>query len=107
MTGIGDEEASKSLTGIDNILSISYTDENNKENMLVFNCSDKNSKMVLNFFIKNYPKKYKEEENEDLKVEESSKVNIASQLMNLKTLLDEGLLTREEFDDQKSKLLNK
>lgn len=107
MTGIGDKELSKSLKGIDNLLSISYTEKNDKEYLLVFDCSDKKSKKVLDFFNKNYPERYKEEETEDLKVEESSKINVADELMKLKTLLDEGLLTREEFDDQKSKLLNK
>lgn len=107
MTGIGDKESSKSLQGIDNLLSISYTDENDKEYMLVFECSDKKAKRVLDFFNKNYLQKYKEEETEDLSVEEFSKGNIADELMKLKILLDEGLLTREEFDDQKGKLLNK
>ncbi len=107
MTGIGDKESIKSLKGIDNLLLISYTDENNKEYMLVFDCSNKKSKKVLDFFNKNYPKKYKEEDSEDLMVEESPKVNVADELIKLKALLDEGLLTRKEFDDQKSKLLNK
>ena len=107
MTGIGDKESSKSLKGIDNLLSISYIDKNDKEYMLVFDCSDKKSKKVLDFFNKNYPKKYKEDAAEDLNIEESSKVNVADELIKLKALLDEGLLTREEFDGQKSKLLNK
>lgn len=107
MTGIGDKESSKYLKGIDNLLSISYTDENDREYMLVFDCPNEKSKKVLCFFNKNYPKKYKEDAAECLNIEESSNVNVADELIKLRTLLNEGLLTREEFDGQKNKLLNK
>lgn len=102
MTGIGDKEKSKSLSGIDNILSISYT-ENDKEYNLLFECSDKKAKKVFDYFNKNYPNKYREEAEETIEVKQ---VNVADELLKLKTLVDAGLLTIEEFEAQKSKLLN-
>ncbi len=108
MTGIGDKEKSKSLSGIDNILSISYT-ENDKEYILLFECSDKKAKKVLDYFNKNYPNKYSEEAEdaeEPIDIIEVKHVNVADELLKLKTLLDAGLLTMEEFEVQKSKLLN-
>jgi len=106
MTGIGDKEKSKSISGIDNILSISYT-ENDIEYILLFECSDKKAKKVLEYFNKNYKSKYKEEE--DIVLNESpvaEKVNVTDELLKLKTLVDAGLLTMEEFEVQKNKLLN-
>lgn len=105
MTGIGDKEKSKSLSGIDNILSISYT-ENDKEYILLFECSDKKAKKVYEYFNKNYPDKYWEEVEETVENVTVKHVNVADELLKLKTLLDAGLLTMEEFEAQKSKLLN-
>lgn len=105
MTGIGDKEKSKSLSGIDNILSISYT-ENEIEYILLFECSDKKAKKVIEYFNKNYPDKYWEEVEETEEKAEVKHVNVADELLKLKTLLDAGLLTMEEFEAQKNKLLN-
>ena len=105
MTGIGDKEKSKSLSGIDNILSISYT-ENDIEYILLFECSDKKAKKVYEYFNKNYPDKYWEEVEETVENVTVKHVNVADELLKLKTLLDAGLLTMEEFEAQKSKLLN-
>jgi hypothetical protein len=110
MTGIGDKEKSKSLSGIDNILSISYT-ENDIEYILLFECSDKKTKKVMEYFNKNFQNKYNEAtEEEELSTNNNSvgkSVSIADELLKLKSLLDDGILTLEEFDAQKSKLLNK
>ncbi len=105
MTGIGNKEISKSAKGIDNILSISYTDSDNQDHLLVFECSNKKAKKVIDFFNSIFPEIYKEELAEELDNTEQTKLSIADELMKLKSLLDEGLLTREEFDNQKSKLL--
>jgi hypothetical protein len=105
MTGIGYKEKSKSISGIDNILSISYT-ENDIEYILLFECSDKKAKKVYEYFNKNYPDKYWEEVEETVENVTVKHVNVADELLKLKTLLDAGLLTMEEFEAQKSKLLN-
>ena len=107
MTGLGDKEVSASINGCDNVLSISYTHTDEKEYLLVFDCSDKKAKNVLGFFNRNFSDKYKEEIEEEIEVSsnENTGINVTDELMKLKTLLDEGLITREEFDTQKNKLL--
>ena len=37
----------------------------------------------------------------------NNNVSVADELLKLKQLLDMGVLSQEEFDDQKNKLLNK
>lgn len=105
MTGIGEKEITKSIKGIDNILSISYTDLDDNEHLLLFSCSDKKAKKVLNYFTKNFPNKYQEELMEEIDQVENKQESVADELIKLKSLLDEGLITREEFNDQKRKLL--
>ncbi|MBP0968506.1 MAG: SHOCT domain-containing protein [Oscillospiraceae bacterium] len=46
-------------------------------------------------------------ETEEKVKEELSADMIADELKKLKSLMDEGVLTKEEFDEQKKKLLNK
>lgn len=104
MSGIGDKDVSKSIGGIDNLLTISFN-ENDEEHFLIFSCSDKRLKKVKNFFVRSYPDKYKEEVSVQEDADNKS-VGIADELKKLKVLLDDGVLSEEEFQTQKSKLLN-
>lgn len=52
------------------------------------------------------PKKTAEKQEEEAK-EALSETMIADELRKLKELMDDGVLTKEEFDEQKKKLLNK
>ncbi|MBP0976162.1 MAG: SHOCT domain-containing protein [Oscillospiraceae bacterium] len=51
--------------------------------------------------------KKEEKETEEKKIAAISENLIADELRKLKELLDEGVLTKEEFDEQKKKLLKK
>lgn len=105
ITGIGDKNVNKSVSGLDNILTLSFQDEG-KEVLLPFDCSNKKEKTVLAFFKKNYPDKFKKEVPVEIKEnKEVSKISTADELLKLKGLLDAGVLTQDEFDSQKKKLL--
>ena len=107
MTGIGDK--SIKVSDVDNIVSISCVNEN-KEVMLLFSCTNKKVKKVFEYLKKNYADKYKKPEevkfNEQQKRTEEN-ISIADELRKLKELLDDGILTKDEFEQQKNRLLNK
>jgi hypothetical protein len=103
MTGIGDKTVK--VSDVDNIISISYS-QNDKDAMILFSCSNKKVKKVYEYLKKNFEKKYKKPEDIVFAGENktnSSKISIADELRNLKDLLDEGVLTNEEFEKEKKK----
>jgi hypothetical protein len=103
MTGIGNKDVK--ITQVDNILTIKLT---NSDTYLTFSVDNKHFKDTENYLKKHYKTKYKSaDELEKLQTANSSasSLSIADELLKLKTLLDNGILTQEEFDDQKQKLL--
>jgi len=106
MTGIGDKEINAS--NVDNIISMAYSEEDN-DTLILFSCSNKQIKKVLDFLKENFGDKYKNPE--EIKFSENKQdigeIPISEELRNLKELLDEGILTNDEFEGQKKKLLNK
>lgn len=107
MTGIGDK--SIKVSDIDNIISISYS-EDDKLAMILFSCSNKKVKKVYEYLKKNLGEKYKNPEEIKFAGESTTNnvtISIADDLRKLKALLDEGILTNEEFEQEKKKLLDR
>jgi len=77
--------------------------------MILFSCKDRSVKKVYECFKENLPDKYKSPE--EIKYEEQkplteNKIFIADEIKKLKELVDNGILTNEEFEEQKKKILN-
>jgi len=107
ITGIGDKTVK--LYDVDNIVSISYS-QDNQNYMILFSCTNNKMKKVYSFLSKNLGAKYQKPES--IKFAEENNTNsdfnsVADELKKLKSLLDDGILNANEFDDQKMKLLNK
>lgn len=103
MTGIGSKEVK--VSQVDNILSIKLT---NSETYLTFSVDNKNFKDTENYLKKHFRTKYKlASELEKLQPANSNStgLSIADELLKLKSLLDNGILTQAEFESQKQKLL--
>lgn len=106
MTGIGDKTVK--VSDVDNIFSISYS-QNDEDTIILFSCSNKKLKKVYEYFKKNLGNKYKKPDEIKFTEEDktnNSKVSVADELRKLKDLLDEGILTNEEFVQEKKKLLD-
>jgi hypothetical protein len=106
LTGIGDKTVK--VSDVDNIISISYS-QDDKDAMILFSCSNKKVKVVYEYLKKNFGNKYKKPEEikfADENVTNNSKISLAEELRILKDLLDEGILTNEEFEQEKKKLLD-
>lgn len=103
MTGIGNKEVK--MTQVDNILSIKL---NNPDSILTFSVDNKDFKAVESYFQKFFKEKYKhtEELETNQPTEKAGASSIADELRKLKSLVDEGILTEDEFQIQKQKLLN-
>jgi hypothetical protein len=106
MTGLGKKDIK--LNSIDNIIACSCKEKNEKENEIIvfFSCNNKDIKHVIKFIEDNFQHKYKKSSDIPIVSTKSTQPSIADELMKFKTLLDEGLLTKEEFEKQKIKLLN-
>ena len=109
MTGVGDKNV-KNETLPDNILTISITDEDNEEKLMLFTIENKNLKDVNDYIRHHFSDKIKTaKELEKLHgvetIENNNKVSVADELIKLKGLLDAGVLTQDEFMSQKNKLL--
>jgi hypothetical protein len=106
LTGIGNKEIKGNE--IDNILSLSII-ENDKELMMLFSCKDKHLKSVMEFMRKSYSNIYKSAS--DIKADEATRSFQASspadEIKKWKDLLEMGAISNNEFEMQKSKILNK
>lgn len=103
MTGIG--EKTTKVSDIDNVISLSYIDEG-KEVMILFSSKDEKVKEAVNFLNRNLPNKYKDANEIEEGVKSSKETeSISDEIMKLKELLDKGILTEDEFKQQKRKLL--
>jgi hypothetical protein len=107
MTGLDNKQVN--LSNIENIIAISYS-SNNEELMILFSCSSKNLKKVGEYLKKNIGDKYRKPSEVQIKEEQyADKIysSVADEIRKLKSLFDEGILSQDEFDQQKNKLLNK
>lgn len=103
MTGIGNKEVK--VFPVDNILSIKV---NNPDTLLTLSVDNKNFKSVENYLQKFFKPKYKRfDEVEHLQSKSiTNHISVADELLKLKSLFESGVLTQEEFEKQKQKLLN-
>jgi hypothetical protein len=102
MTGIGNKEVK--VTPVDNILSIKLNDDNT---LLTFSVDNKDCKAVENYLQKFFKDKYRRPD-EVVSFHVNEKTNfksVADELIKLKSLVDSGVLTQEEFQIQKRNLL--
>lgn len=103
MTGIGSKNVK--VSQVDNILSIKLT---NSETYLTFSVDNKHFKATENYLKKHFRTKYKlvsELEKLHPTNSNSAGLSIADELLKLKSLLDNGILTQAEFESQKQILL--
>ena len=104
LTGVGDKTIK--LSDVDNILSINYV-EAEKEAMILFSVKNKNLKTVMEYYKKNYPNIYKTaDELKEESVQPNNTFSVADEILKLRSLMENGIITQEEFNEQKSKLLN-
>jgi hypothetical protein len=107
ISGIGDKKVKVSKT--DNIFILCCS-ENDQDTNILFSCDNKKVDKTLEFFNKNYGNNYKNPaEVKELESNNSYGTNfsISDEIRKLKSLFDEGILSQDEFDQQKNKLLNK
>lgn len=107
---LSSDSASARATEVDNVLAITYLDENGTEILLRL-------EMLSGFSVYNQAKKCQEmldvlRQNKILNrlnkkaSAEKSAVSSADELMKYKELLDLGIISQEEFDAKKKQLLN-
>jgi len=109
MTGIGDKTV-KGKKIADYLISFKIIDdENSEEKILLFGCIEKNFQRVQNYLTKNFKDKIMEPEaiiEQEENGPNESKSDRIEDLIKLKELLTNGLLTKKEFEIEKQKLLN-
>jgi len=108
LTGLG--KKSLYADDIENLISFCYNEGEN-ERMILFQCKDMYLKKTFNSLKQSsFGNRFKSP-SELVKLEHTestetvSQLSVADELKKLKELLDEGLLTKEEFEKQKEKLL--
>jgi len=99
MSGIGE----KDLKGVENIITINITFEQ-KPISILLSCKNKHIKSFNKFLQKHIPEKIKQAE--DVKEAKENTTSTADELIKLKKLMDDGILSKEEFETQKQKILN-
>lgn len=106
MSGIG-SKSTKLTDYPDNILTVCF-ENSGVDDFAMFSVANKSFKDVEKFLKTNYPTKYKnfQEIEKDTPQVKSAPVSMADEIKKLKELLDIGALTEQEFNEQKSKLLN-
>jgi len=103
ISGVGDKKVASKFNKA--ILSI-FCESDNKENVLLFSVEPKNKDIVFNWLMKSYSTKYKKPEEINIKDDSSTTSSVADEILKLKKLLDDEILTQEEFESQKKKLLS-
>lgn len=101
MTGIGDNTVK--LSNFDNIISISYSHDE-IDYIILFTCTNKKVKSIFEYLTKNFGEKFKKTEDVKLlqkTISKNNNVSVADELRKLKDLLEEGILTKEEFESAK------
>lgn len=107
LTGIGKKNIT--LNNIENVITFSYQEED-KERIILFSCRDKYLKKIFNSLKEStFGDKFKNPSEllPDKQTDTKNEFSVADELKKLKELLHEGILTDEEFEKQKEKLLNK
>lgn len=105
MTGIGDKTV-KNKQLPDFIITFKIKDSfSQEENVMLFECKEKDFPIVDQFLRKYFNDKVVDPEKVLENVQKDDSNNVED-LMKLKKLLDEGLLTDVEFENEKHKILN-
>ena len=109
MTGIGEKEVKQKRLA-DYLVAFKIIDDiSNKEKILLFGCKSKNYSRVENYLSKYFKEAIKKPEDiietfEKKQIQSGSRVD---ELFKLKNLLIEGFLTKEEFEVEKQKIINR
>jgi len=107
MTGIG-EKTVKDKQMPDYIIVFKIVDDfNQKEKVILFECNNKDFSTVNKFISSNLAEKVIEPSTIQDEQTHNNVHNTADQLIKLKNLLNEGILTEGEFEKEKQKILNK
>lgn len=96
----------KKVSFIDYILTL-FIDFDGKEKAIILGFPNVIIKEVKIFFEKNFPNTFIESDRLSFKTEEQpTLISIADELQKFKSLLDSGVITQEEFEIQKTRLLS-
>lgn len=108
ISGIGEKKMPYSPKN-NNILTL-ICNIGGEDTIVLFAIKSKDLQDVLTWFTKNLPKNYKNPDDIKFQNHASTKIenniSVADELKKLKELMDNEILTKEEFDIQKKKLLN-
>lgn len=106
MSGVG-SKSTKLTDYPDNILTV-CVDNAGKDDYILFAVSNKHFKDVEKFLKTSFPTQYKNfnEIAEQESKSQSNIISVADEITKLKELLDIGALTQDEFNEQKTKILN-
>jgi len=101
----GTKGENKKVNFVDYILTV-LLDDDGKDKAIILGFPNDKTKDVRGFFQRNFPNKYVKPKDFEFKKEISSSVNsVADELIKFKKLLDEEVITEDEFQAQKRKLL--
>ena len=110
MSGVGTKKVAQK--GIENFLTIIHCDENGDEAIAVFSCRKKHLKELDLAWGKRFKtqleegqKRLSKQPQTEAEAASPNKMSVADELMKFKELLDAGILTQAEFEEQKAKLL--
>lgn len=110
MSGIGTKDMPYSPTN-NNVLTL-FCNLGGIDTIILFAIKKDDLSIIRNYFMLNFSESYKNPDDIKLEKEEQiipnsiSHISVADELKKLKELTDDGILTKEEFDAQKYKLLN-
>ena len=102
----GTKSERKKVSFIDYILTI-IIEENSIEKALILGFQNVFIKDTRTFFNKYFPNTYCEPEKLNFTNKMEKSASVADEIIKFKSLLDNGIITQEEFDIQKVKLLSR